>query len=688
MKAIELHIFADASELAFGAVGYTRTIYCDGSVWCCMLFPKSRLAPIKTLTIPRLELQAAVLAVRVKNTIIEEIKIQVDLVCFWSDSTITLQYINNETKRFKTFVANRVAEIREHSHSNQWNFIKGEENPADALTRGLSVSRISATSRWVQGPEFLSQKERDWPTQDVIVDLSADDVEIRTVASISYSEISMEEFERYSSWWKLLNVVGWLLRFVNRCRKNLGAISKYLTLKELHNARNVILRMIQRKYFSNEYKLLANGESLSPSSPLLPLCPCLDSSDGLIRVGGRVKRARIPYAAKHQIILPSKNHLVTTLVTQEHRMNIDCGPNQLLCHLQGNYWILGGKKLIKRVQRDCLECRKRKAKPQAPLMADLPDFRVDLQTPVFYNTGVDFFGPISTKLGRRTQKRWGALFTCLVTRAIHLEVAEALSTDAFINVLERFINRRGNPKRILSDCGSNFKGADKELVLCLKELEQGRIAGFSARKSIEWIFNPPEAPHMGGVWERLVRSVKIPLQTILKDRTLTDLQLATVFTEAESLVNSRPLTAISENPNDLEALTPNHFILGHGSPNLPFNAVYDTDKCSRKRWKEVQFLTQHFWRRWIKEYLPQLTIRHKWRTESRNMKKGDIVLLVDNNASRGMWRLGRIVDVHPGKDDRVRVVQVKTKDGVYTRPVTKLCLLEEDQTVTDDVDES
>ena len=123
MEAIELHIFADASELAFGAVGYMRTIYRDGSVWCCLLFSKSRLAPIKTLTIPRLELQTAVLAVRVKNTIIEEIQIQIDLVCFWSDSTITLQYINNETKRFKTFVSNRVAEIREHSHPNQWNFV-------------------------------------------------------------------------------------------------------------------------------------------------------------------------------------------------------------------------------------------------------------------------------------------------------------------------------------------------------------------------------------------------------------------------------------------------------------------------------------------------------------------------------------------------------------------------------------
>ena len=310
-------------------------------------------------------------------------------------------------------------------------------------------------------------------------------------------------------------------------------------------------------------------------------------------------------------------------------------------------------------------------------MADLPDCRLAIASPCFYYTGVDYFGPLSVKVGRAHHKRWGCLFTCMTTRAVHMEVVESLDTSSFINTLQRFINRRGHPKTILSDCGSNFKGADRELKKCLVELKQDVISDFAARKDIEWRFNPPDAPHMGGAWERLVRTVKQSLKVILKERCVTDFELMTIFTEVEGIVNSRPLTAVSDDVADLEALTPNHFLIGRSNLSLSPNILYKTDVTSSKRWKHVQYMISNFWRRWRREYLSTLTERRKWVKNNKNLAVGNLVQVVDRNLPRGRWKLGRIMETFPGRDDIVRVVDVKTCDCVIRRPITNLCCLED-----------
>ena len=251
-----------------------------------------------------------------------------------------------------------------------------------------------------------------------------------------------------------------------------------------------------------------------------------------------------------------------------------------------------------------------------------------------------------------------------------------LSTESFILALRRFRARRGNPSTIRSDNGTNFVGAEKELAQALKELNQSKITEELSNHEIEWNFNPPASPWMGGAMESMVKVTKKALKTIVKDRLFTEEALHTFLTEIESTVNCRPLTEISDDIEDYEALTPNHFLIGRSSPNTsPVTPTEDTN--IRSKWRSVQAATEMFWKRFIKEYLPTLTKRNKWTTLQQNMQVGDLVILNEKNLLRSKWLLGRITKTMPGNDDVVRVVEVKTPTGYLIRPVGSLSLLEE-----------
>ena len=277
---------------------------------------------------------------------------------------------------------------------------------------------------------------------------------------------------------------------------------------------------------------------------------------------------------------------------------------------------------------------------------------------------------------RKTEKRYGCIFTCMVTRAVHVEVAHSLDTDSFIMAVRRMIARRGRPKHIYSDNGTNLRGGERELKRCLRQWNQSKIADDLSQEDIEWSFNPPGSPHFGGAWERLIRSTKRALAVILGPRSVDDEMLLTVLTEVEAVMNGRPLTHVSTEPTDLEALTPNHFLIGRACPQLPPGVFTDGDLSSRRRWRHAQRLVDHFWQRWKKEYLPSLSTRQKWSQEQDNLRVGDLVLVTDDNLPRGRWPLARVMRTFPGRDSRVRVAEVKTATGVYTRPVARLCPLE------------
>ncbi|XP_068735362.1 uncharacterized protein [Montipora capricornis] len=320
--------------------------------------------------------------------------------------------------------------------------------------------------------------------------------------------------------------------------------------------------------------------------------------------------------------------------------------------------------------------------------ADLPKERLTPYDPPFTYTGVDFFGPFHVKRRRGTDKVYGCLFTCFTSRAVHIEDVSSQETDAFIQSLRRFISNRGCPKEIWSDNATNFAGADKEIRDCIRQWDQEDLNKRLLKDEIncslcpmpQWKFQPPTASHMNGVWERLIRSVRKIMKAILGNpNALIGLEaLRTVFAEVVIILNSRPLTPCSDDPNDLEPLTPNHLLLERKHLALPPGLFVHEDLYGRKQWRRAQFLADCFWKKWIKEYLPTLQKRQKWVREKGSLKVKDLVLIVDEKCPRGRWLLGRVLKIFPGDDQRVRVAEVKTKSSTLVRPISKLVLLEEE----------
>ncbi|XP_066927415.1 uncharacterized protein [Clytia hemisphaerica] len=686
---IQLHIFGDASENAYGAVAYLRTT--TEPINVSFVSAKGRVAPTKQVPLPRLELSAATIAVRLYRLIIKEIDLPIEDSHFWSDSTLTLQYITNERNRFKTFVANRVSEIREVTQPTQWHHVNGEENPGDITTRGVfSVEELLHGNKkrsWLKGPSFLMADESTWKDKK-IEEIDPGDTEIRKtfISMIRQDNSTWLPYTDYSNFNKIVRYMAWVLRYTRNLRaeakrkrenskKKRDKGKPYLTPEEIKAATIIVIKDVQLSEFDEEIDDLTKKQEVEKESKLYQFKPFLDKN-GILRIGGRLKNAPVSFEAKHQIVIP-KGHVASLIAEKYHKENGHSGVNQTLSEVRQKYWILCGRQVIKTVIKACVECQRFKNKPEIPMMADLPNSRMQLNQPPFTNTGVDFFGPILVKQGRKRLKRWVSLFTCMTVRCVHLEVVESMETDDFLNALQRFISRRQKPRKLLSDCGSNFKGAVNELKEELRKLNQHKIGEFCSLREIEWQFNPPSAPHMGGAWERLVRTVKTSMKFTLKNLILTEFQLMTFITEVENIVNSRPLTPISEDPKDLEALTPNHLLKGFNNAEVLLNTDKDLDitKCYRKRWKHIQMCLEHFWNRWRSEYLPTLTTRGKWVEERRNLQVGDMVLL-HMDAPRGQWPLGIIVETIPGRDNRIRMAYVKTNAGTYLRPASKIYRLE------------
>jgi len=654
-----LHVFCDASELGYGAVAYLKS-----AESCTLVMAKTRLAPLKSTSIPRLELTAAVLGAEM-GTLLQQ-SLEATRVYLWTDSTTVLRYLANREQRFKTFVANRVEKILCHSEIDQWGYVPSADNPADDASRGLTAEEMVCNARWVSGPRFLSESEENWPEkrpEDQLTLKDEDRKELKKETQIYYVGSSSSTVERltqyYSSWNALKKGVAWLLRLkAILCKKKI--CKGRLSVEELEEAEKTIILHVQAS--------LPNQESLRA----LDVFEC----GSILKVGGRLKNSPIPDAAKHPIALP-KDHYVSKLIARHyHILNGHSGSQRTLADMREKFWPISGHSLVKEVVGKCVKCRKIRASCQVQKMADLPKDRVSPAGAPFENTGVDYFGPILVKKGRTEHKRYGCVFTCLSTRAVHIELATSLDTDSFLMALQRFMARRGQPSHIRCDNGTNFVGARNEMMKSIKEWNLDQIHERLLQKNISWTFNPPAASHMGGVWERQIRTVRAVMMGVCDTQRMTDESLATLFCKVESIVNGRPITKLSNDPNDLRPLTPNHLLLFKANPSTKPPGKFVLQDLYRKRWRQVEYLTNLFWTRWTKEYLPLLQMRPKWSEVKRNMHKGDLVLLCGKAGQRNEWPLGLIIETYPGPDGLVRSVKLRTKDGELTRPITKLCLLE------------
>ncbi|XP_055918431.1 uncharacterized protein LOC129950523 [Eupeodes corollae] len=686
---VELHCFVDASEEAYSAVAYVRNSN-KNLINISFIAAKAKVRPLKpNMTIPRLELQAAVLGSRLVSHIKKEHERKFTRTVLWTDSATVWYWIQSEARRYKQFVANRLSEISELTNVKDWRWLPTKLNVADDATRS-GLKEFHPDSRWFRGPEFLYGNETTWPINKLLPPSAADELEFIGIVSqkSSIPQYELPDVTRFSNWSRLIRATAWMLRYVRNCNRRRPRLQGELTVEEVLDAEILWIRQSQRKTFGKEYGRLLANQKLDRTSKLYLLSPSI-SNNGTIVLDGRLRNLDERESCyKFPFILHGHDTYTRLLVRYYHVRANHIGHESVLNELHQKYWIVKVRPTLKYVKKKCNKCKLLNSKPRTTLMGQLPSARVTAGMPPFCFTGIDYFGPIMVKVGRRHEKRYGVLFTCLTIRAIHLEIATNLSTDAFIMALRRFVSRRGCPREVFSDNGTNFRGADKELRVSLCKLNQDKIKTFMTTHHIKWNFIPPASPHMGGCWERLVRSVKTTLKIILKEYFPTDELLYTLMTEIEGIINSRPLVDVPTDPDEPEALTPNHFLLGRSSASAPIGVFDKNDLLLRKHWRASQHLADSFWRRWRQEYLPTLNRRTKWLQKGEGVKVGDMVFIVDSNSVRGSWPKGVVTQVFPGEDGVVRVVEVRTASGTYRRPIAKLCVFNFDQNGIEDTPDS
>ncbi|KAL0822355.1 hypothetical protein ABMA28_004450 [Loxostege sticticalis] len=678
---IQIHGFSDASEKAYAACVYLRVIDANGDIQTHLLLSKTKLAPLKRVSLPRLELCGAELLSKLISKILTTLGdiLSIEDVYAWSDSSITLAWLRSPPHEWRTFVSNRVTETTARVPAAHWRHVRSEDNPADIASRGVLPSQLDH-QQWFHGPAWLSLSQADWPVSNI--DITTDEERRKHVltSQTEKSDFISDFIERYSSLPKLVRIFSLVMRFINKCRKA-STSHKLNTVHENKLSLNKLIFLVQQQEFAEDISRLKNDDNCS--NRLQKLKPFIDDA-GLLRVGGRIQRSHLSYDAKHPILLPKRHALTTLLIDFYHLIYLHVGPQTLQYIISQSYWILSARSVIRKRTRRCVRCfRLRPVAPQ-PVMAPLPAARVRALRP-FLHVAVDFAGHFNLKSGSHRNakiiKAYVCVFVCMSTKALHLELVPNLSTESFLNALRRFISRRGLCTDIYSDCGRNFIGCDRYLQELFNFLNNENIQNNLNQEvnqlSITWHFNPPYGSHFGGIFEAAVKSMKTHLYRVVGNLTLNYDEFNTILCQIEAILNSRPLTIQSNDPSDPLPLTPGHFLIGEPLTSLP-EFDYNSENPSRLvRWQVIQQATQHFWKRWSVEYLHQLSQRSKWfrDTSYTPLKEGTVVVLVDNNLPPLQWRLARVHKLHPGADGVTRVVTVRIGNNFTKRPVVKVCPL-------------
>ncbi|XP_011405271.1 PREDICTED: uncharacterized protein LOC100637172, partial [Amphimedon queenslandica] len=672
----ELIGFCDASMAAYAAVVYLK----DGNGVVRVIAAKTRVAPLKTQSVPRLELLAALLLSRLIENVLESVSmvLAISRVTCYTDSQIVWHWIRGEDKSWKPFVQKRVKEIRQHTSIQSWKHCAGASNPADIPSRGIAIMELSESNVWWNGPEWLGAEATDETEvpmpKKCMEELRVKDCETShglTANSEQRGLIKIISIERFSSIKKLLRVTAYVFRFINRLR---GAeCGNIITASEMNDAEMLWIKEIQ--------------ESSPEMRKWKEQYGAFKDQQGIWRCGGRIDNAEVTFEVKHPILLPNRHYFTKLVVKRAHERLMHSGVKETLTELRSKYWVPRGRSLVRLFIHYCVLCRKFRALPyKAPLPPPLPDFRVKECQPFMF-TGVDYAGPLHLREGKSTQKVWICLFTCAVIRAVHLDVVPNLSSKSFVRCFKRFSARRGLPEKIISDNGTTFKGASKTVQRIMKEQE---VREYLTDKGIAWTFNIEKAPWWGGFFERMIQMMKRCVRKIIGRAVLTYEELLTVIAEVELIINSRPLTYLTASDTE-EPLTPSHLLTGRRIMSLPDHLSYHSDESYElnpdpillnKHMKFLNTTVNRFWSRWKKEYLLELREIHK-NTRARKItpiSEGDIVIVHSEDLPRAFWRLGKIEKLFSGRDGNIRgaSVRVHGRDGstLLRRPIQLLYPLE------------
>uniref|UniRef100_A0A1B0CP41 Integrase catalytic domain-containing protein n=1 Tax=Lutzomyia longipalpis TaxID=7200 RepID=A0A1B0CP41_LUTLO len=664
-KSRELHAFSDASFLAYGAAVFLVCEGEDGQRCSRLLISKTRITPLKDrqegstkrreLTIPKAELQGALMAAQLMEVAVQAVGPIPQY--FWTDATIVLHQIYSPQERREIFVKNRIQKILELSQPHQWRHVRSKDNPADLLSRGRTVGQLIDSTLWWQGPSYLVKEPEHWPPS---FDPSNNPkpIDAPMVESPIYSvNVATEESEelpqhihttlmtKIGTFGRMQRVLAWIIRATQLFKLRRQRTTRQtvvnrphgpLKVSELRYAERCLVRWEQEQYLDPVISAIKTGKLYTQRKfkHICKLRPFLDK-DSILRVEGRTQKSYESYDSKHQMILPAGN-LSRLIATHAHQYLLHAGPQLLEAHLRQKYWMLGGRNICRSVFRKCIKCFKAHPRTSEQVMGQLPEHRVQHERP-FSAVGVDFAGPVFLKTGTRkgtTTKAYIAVFVCMSTKMVHLELVSSLTTDAFIATLRRFIGRRGLPSHVYSDNGKTFVGADNDLRKAFVDsTAQETFINYLASREIEWCFQPPKAPHHGGLWEAAVKSCKTLLKRILGQVALNFEEMQTTLIQIEAVLNSRPIMALATHPDDPVALTPGSFMfLGSTPTQLPDPDLSHLNMGRLDRWQLYQ--------------IPSTA-----------------------------WPLGVIEEVFPGNDGAVRKVSVRTTKGSFERPITRVARL-------------
>ena len=648
---VSIHVFCDASMKGFGAVVYVR-FRLNNELCVRRLMARSRLAPLrnKHLTLPRLELLGCLIGARLCHKVRSVLGSSLSYFC-WTDSMICCGWIKGKTK-WKQFVQNRVLEIRRITGKDNWRHIPGLENPADLVSRGSSLVRLLESQLWRCGPSWLSTddalklayshattsspsvKEEAEPEPSTVLELQT---------SASAKEPNLWNAKDFSSWLHLLSTVGWVKRFIYNLKNPQARKSGDLSFSELQEAKRTCIEVDQHEWFQSDITSLKDDATVLKESSLKRLRPGI-TSDGLLASYGR--------SCKEPLVLLHQKSFVTQLLIKHfHESLCHGGVSTTLTEVSQRFWIVHGRRVVRSVIHQCRKCRRFLAKPFKGEESTLPSERTTLGRP-FLSTGLDFGGPLFVKGGNKV---YFLVLTCFTTRAVHLELVDSMDAVTLLLALRRFFARRGVPDYMYSDNALSFKLAAKNL------------------RFLRWDFIPPKAPWFGGLYERLVGSVKTALKKSLGSACISFRELETTLFEVEMAINKRPLTCVPSDVRDPEPITPLHFLLG--DPKATCSDPSRPEETTQLFAKRQEHLLK-FWVRWRKDYLRVL---HTWRTlnfPGKVPSVGDIVLIEGDFKNRLTWPLGRVTEVFKGHDGKIRVARVRRGHAFFRRPISKLYFLE------------
>ena len=647
----DMIIFSDASMLAYGACVYVRWKLSSGGFKANLLMAKNKIAPMKQLTMPRLEMCGAVLSCRLRSTIERHCDWKFDSVIHITDSSIVRAQIQKESHGFGTFVANRVAEIQNKSNPKEWYWTKSENNPADMTTRYCNPKLLGSDTVWQNGPRFLEEPFETWPISQSC-EVTLPDI-ILNKLTCSLNKVIMPpsgivDISRFSNYNKLLRVTARVMSVgTSRSFKSIGSNP---ALENINKAEEYIIKGEQRKLDTNwKVKYQRLGPSLS---------------NGILFVGERIANwLKENWNRDRFILMPSDSKVMRIYVENLHMVD-HSGIESTLAKLQSRFWVIGARKLIKSVKNNCVTCRRLNSETVQQRMGQVIPERLN-PTPPFFFTSCDLFGPLFIRdtVKRRTfGKAYGIIFTCLVTRAVYVDLAESYDTKGFLSVFRRFAMIRGYPQDIYSDQGTQLVAASKELKNVMPVLNLSEIAESSSKYGTNWNFNKSaDAPWQNGCSEALIKSVKRSLQISIGDSRFTFGELQTILFEIANLLNERP---IGIKPGvDIELgsyLCPNDLLLGRTSIRAPIG-THLVNEGFKNRLEFMERIVNGFWKKWHRDYFPTLIVRQKWHVDRRNVSIGDVVIVQDTNSLRGQWKLAQVIEVESSRDGKVRDVTLRYK---------------------------